>query len=61
MRTIVQRVINASVDVGGSTIASIGSGLVVLLGVSVAKGAFQEHMHVSLVNDGPVTFVVETP
>lgn len=28
-------------------------------GVSVARGAFQEHMHVSLVNDGPVTFVLE--
>ena len=30
-------------------------------GVNVAKGAFQEHMHVSLVNDGPVTFVLEAP
>ncbi len=144
MRAVVQRVVDASVSVDGSTIASIGSGLVILLGVekddteeraqhlasriinmrifedsegkmnlsivdiggeilavpqftlaadvrkgrrpsfdtaarpdqarrlfavftdsmtdegvNVAKGAFQEHMHVSLVNDGPVTFVVE--
>ncbi len=146
MRSVVQRVVDAGVDVDGSMIASIGSGLVVLLGVKkddteeqarhlasrvvnmrifedaagkmnlavadvggeilavpqftlaadvrkgrrpsfdtvaepgrakqlfevfadsiaaegvrVAKGAFREHMHVSLVNDGPVTFVVETP
>ncbi len=28
-------------------------------GIDVARGAFQKHMHVSLVNDGPVTFVLE--
>ena len=28
-------------------------------GVEVERGAFREHMHVSLVNDGPVTFVLE--
>lgn len=146
MRTVVQRVIRASVDVDSSIVASIGKGLLVLLGaekddseeqtqhlasriinmrifedsegkmnlsvidiggeiltvpqftlaanvtkgrrpsfdtaappdrarqlfevfadsinskgVNVARGAFQEHMHVSLVNDGPVTFVVEAP
>jgi D-tyrosyl-tRNA(Tyr) deacylase len=30
------------------------------LGVSVATGRFREHMLVSLVNDGPVTLVVES-
>lgn len=28
-------------------------------GVKTARGAFQEHLHVSLTNDGPVTFVLE--
>lgn len=31
------------------------------LGVPVAAGAFQASMRVSIVNDGPVTLVVETP
>lgn len=31
------------------------------LGVSVATGTFQAHMSVSLVNDGPVTILVESP
>ena len=30
-------------------------------GVTVATGRFREHMLVSLVNDGPVTLVVDTP
>ena len=30
-------------------------------GISVKKGVFGEHMHVSSINDGPVTFVLETP
>lgn len=29
-------------------------------GVSVATGVFQAHMEVSLVNDGPVTLLIET-
>ena len=29
------------------------------LGARVAKGAFQEHMEVELVNDGPVTLVID--
>lgn len=29
-------------------------------GLSVATGIFQAHMQVSLVNDGPVTLIVET-
>ena len=31
------------------------------LGVTVQSGIFQADMEVSLVNDGPVTFVLETP
>jgi D-aminoacyl-tRNA deacylase len=31
------------------------------LGINVATGQFREHMLVSLVNDGPVTLVVESP
>lgn len=31
------------------------------LGVPVATGRFQAHMSVSLVNDGPVTILVESP
>ena len=30
------------------------------LGVSVVTGRFQEHMQVSLVNDGPVTLWIDT-
>ena len=29
-------------------------------GIRVAKGVFGEHMHVSSVNDGPVTFILES-
>lgn len=31
------------------------------LGASVATGRFRTHMSVSLVNDGPVTLILETP
>ena len=31
------------------------------LGIPTAKGRFQTHMAVSLVNDGPVTILVESP
>jgi D-tyrosyl-tRNA(Tyr) deacylase len=31
------------------------------LGVRVETGVFQAHMAVSLVNDGPVTLIVESP
>jgi D-tyrosyl-tRNA(Tyr) deacylase len=31
------------------------------LGLPVRRGAFQKHMEVELVNDGPVTFVLEGP
>ncbi len=30
------------------------------LGLPVKKGSFQEHMHVSLVNDGPVTILLDS-
>jgi D-tyrosyl-tRNA(Tyr) deacylase len=30
------------------------------LGVPVATGQFRAHMHVALVNDGPVTLVVDS-
>ena len=30
------------------------------LGVAVATGRFRTHMHVTLVNDGPVTILVES-
>lgn len=29
-------------------------------GLTVEKGRFQEHMHVDSINDGPVTFIVES-
>ena len=31
------------------------------LGAAVRRGAFQEHMEVELVNDGPVTILLESP
>jgi D-tyrosyl-tRNA(Tyr) deacylase len=31
------------------------------LGLRVERGVFQAHMDVALVNDGPVTFVIDTP
>jgi len=30
-------------------------------GIKASEGAFGAHMHVELVNDGPVTLVIETP
>jgi D-tyrosyl-tRNA(Tyr) deacylase len=30
-------------------------------GANVRRGAFQEHMEVELVNDGPVTILLEAP
>jgi D-tyrosyl-tRNA(Tyr) deacylase len=30
-------------------------------GVPVARGAFREHMQIELVNDGPVTLMIESP
>jgi D-tyrosyl-tRNA(Tyr) deacylase len=30
-------------------------------GIPVATGRFAAHMHVELINDGPVTFILETP
>ena len=30
-------------------------------GIPVAKGVFGEHMAVSLINDGPVTLMLESP
>lgn len=35
--------------------------VVAALGIPTATGRFQTHMAVSLVNDGPVTIVVESP
>jgi D-tyrosyl-tRNA(Tyr) deacylase len=29
-------------------------------GLSVASGVFGQHMHVATVNDGPVTFLLDT-
>jgi len=34
--------------------------LIVEQGVAVEKGVFGEHMHISSVNDGPVTFIVDS-
>lgn len=34
--------------------------LVAEYGVKIEKGVFAAHMHVSSVNDGPVTFILET-
>ena len=31
------------------------------LGVSVCTGVFGAHMHVELINDGPITIVIESP
>jgi D-tyrosyl-tRNA(Tyr) deacylase len=31
------------------------------LGIAVRRGAFREHMAVELVNDGPVTILVDSP
>jgi D-tyrosyl-tRNA(Tyr) deacylase len=33
----------------------------IALGLRVERGVFQAHMDVALVNDGPVTFVIDTP
>jgi D-tyrosyl-tRNA(Tyr) deacylase len=30
-------------------------------GLTVARGRFRTHMHVALVNDGPVTLIVDSP
>ena len=36
-------------------------GLLALRGVTVARGRFREHMEIELVNDGPVTLMLEAP
>jgi len=102
VRALVQRVVEAAVEVDGQTVGEIGSGLLVLVGVThddapetadrlaekvwnlrimpaevaeplverftealralgatVATGRFGAHMHVRLVNDGPVTVSLE--
>jgi D-tyrosyl-tRNA(Tyr) deacylase len=41
VRAVVQRVVSASVDVDGTTVGSIGSGLLVLLGVTHDDGPAQ--------------------
>lgn len=49
-------------DDGTSELAGeIGAGLCVLVGVPVETGRFRTDMQVGLVNDGPVTVLVEVP
>jgi D-tyrosyl-tRNA(Tyr) deacylase len=43
MRLVVQRVAGASVEVGGRTTCAIGTGLLVLVGVTHTDGAAQAH------------------
>jgi D-tyrosyl-tRNA(Tyr) deacylase len=43
MRLVVQRVAGASVEVGGRTTGAIGTGLLVLVGVTHTDGAAQAH------------------
>ena len=59
MRAVLQRVSRASVMIDGQTIGAIECGLLVLVGV-VATGQFGAMMEVDLVNDGPVTLVLDS-
>ncbi len=71
MRLVIQRVREASVSVEDRPVAQIGAGALVFVGCSkadtgealpdVASGAFQAHMLVALVNDGPVTPALDCP
>jgi D-tyrosyl-tRNA(Tyr) deacylase len=45
-------------DVAGERVAALAAALEVL-GVPTSRGAFREHMEVELVNDGPVTILVD--
>jgi len=47
-------------DVAGERVAAFAAALEVL-GVPTSRGAFREHMEVELVNDGPVTILVDSP
>jgi D-Tyr-tRNAtyr deacylase len=73
MRAVVQRVSRASVTVDGEVVGAIAApGLVAEplvdafcaalrgRGVRVATGRFGAKMQVALVNDGPVTLVLDT-
>jgi D-Tyr-tRNAtyr deacylase len=44
-----------------SRCSSGSAGLLALRGVTVARGRFREHMEIELVNDGPVTLMLEAP
>ncbi len=73
MRALVQRVLSASVEIGGRETAAIGRGALVLLGYAefvrllrglgrdVQTGVFRESMQIRSIDDGPVTILVETP
>ena len=72
MKAVVQRVTSANVAVSAEAVGQIGVGLLVLVGVetgdgpsdahglTVATGEFQAMMQVSLVNDGPVTLLLDS-
>ncbi len=47
-------------DIGEQLVAAFAAELAAL-GVPVATGRFGAHMHVALVNDGPVTIWVDSP
>ena len=107
MRTVIQRVLEAKVEVGGEVVGQIGKGLLIYLGggillvsnftlhgdcrkgrrpgfdaaaepapaeqlyedvaklirnqaVPVETGTFREYMQVTSINDGPVTFLLDS-
>lgn len=57
MRVLLQRVTSAEVRVSGRVVGAIDSGLRDS-GLPVAEGEFGADMQASLVNDGPVTFII---
>ncbi|HNT29070.1 MAG TPA: D-aminoacyl-tRNA deacylase, partial [bacterium] len=45
---------------GASTLFDLFAKKLSSLGVTVATGSFGAHMQVALVNDGPVTFILDS-
>jgi len=59
VRVVVQRVAEAAVRTGDGVAGAIGSGMVILVGFAPNDDLARVSSKLSLVNDGPVTLVID--